>query len=204
MHRSTLKRFAATFATAALVSLGAATTATAKGPGKPGENSILPGGNIVEIAVAANKALGEFDYLLGAVGCLTDPSTGRNPVIDALSGSDKLTLFAPTDAAFVSLQRALGIATPSPAATCALGAETVADVLTYHVTEGRRFANSVFNANQPKHIEMLNGEFIRANPDLTLNDVAGQSVGVVGGLVNINASNGVIHVIDAVLLPFKP
>ena len=51
---------------------------------------------------------------------------------------------------------------------------------------------------------MLNGESIRANSDLTLTDVAGQSVGVVGGLANINAANGAIHVIDKVLLPFKP
>jgi hypothetical protein len=45
-----------------------------------------------------------------------------------------------------------------------------------------------------------------SNPDATLNDVAGQSVGVVlqPGLFNINASNGVIHVVDTVLLPFAP
>ena len=35
-------------------------------PGKPGPD------NIVEIAMAVNGLLGEFDYLLGAVGCLTD------------------------------------------------------------------------------------------------------------------------------------
>lgn len=51
---------------------------------------------------------------------------------------------------------------------------------------------------------MLNGEFVTTNPDLTIADVAGQTVGVVPDLVNINASNGVIHVIDTVLLPFDP
>lgn len=176
--------------------------ASANGPGKPGDNVIAPGGNIVQVALAANAKLGAFDYLLAAVGCLTD-SAGNNPVIEALTGNEKLTLFAPTDAAFEELQTTLGITPPSPEKTCALGTATVANVLTYHVTEGRRFSNSVFNANDPKSIVMLNGASITTNPDLTITDVAGQSVGVVPGLVNINASNGVIHVIDAVMLPFR-
>ena len=48
---------------------------------------------------------------------------------------------------------------------------------------------------------MLNGQYVVTNPNLTLSDNAGQTVGVVAPLVNINASNGVIHVIDKVLLP---
>jgi uncharacterized surface protein with fasciclin (FAS1) repeats len=197
-----MKTVAASLALAGAVSMLAAGTATANGPGRPGQNAIAPGGNIVEVALAANAKLGEFDYLLAAVGCLTDPVTGANPVVEALTGEDRLTLFAPTDAAFEALQTELGISPPSPGATCALGAAAVADVLTYHVTEGRRFANSLFNANRSKRVEMLNGEYIRTNPGLTITDVAGQTVGVVGGLANINASNGVVHVIDKVLLPF--
>ena len=75
-------------------------------PGKPGPD------NIVEIAMAVNGLLGEFDYLLGAVGCLTD-AEGNNAVVDLLSGSAKYTLFAPTDEAFEALQGALGITEPS-------------------------------------------------------------------------------------------
>ena len=165
-------------------------------PGKPGNL------NIVEIAVATNQALGEFDYLLGAIGCLTDEATGSNPVVELLSGSDMYTVFAPIDDAFIALQQALGITTPSPEATCALGDETVFNVLAYHVTAGRRFSNSVFNAQNPKMIEMLNGGYVTANPDVTLTDFAGQSVGIVAPLFNINAKNGVIHVINTVLLPF--
>ena len=188
----------------ALVGAGAVAVpgvADAKGknspvPGKPGDQ------NIVEIASAVNGQTGEFEYLLAAVGCLTDPLTGENPVVAVLTGEDKVTLFAPTDAAFESLQTALGIESPAPDATCDLGPETVADVLTYHVTDGRRFSNSVFNKNRPKDIEMFNGEWITTNPDLTINDVAGQTIGVVPDFVNINASNGVIHVINTVMLPF--
>jgi uncharacterized surface protein with fasciclin (FAS1) repeats len=173
----------------------------AQGPGKPGDNPLAPGGNIVEVAVAASVALDEFEYLFAAVDCLTD-ADGANPIVAALTGSKRLTLFAPTDSAFEALQRRLGIDEPAPEKTCALEQETVADVLTYHVVEGRRFSNSLFNANEPKIVTMLNGETIETRPGLTITDAAGQSVGVVGAYANLNASNGVIHVIDTVLVPF--
>jgi uncharacterized surface protein with fasciclin (FAS1) repeats len=62
----------------------------------------------------------------------------------------------------------------------------------------------VFNRNSSKPVEMLNGESITTNPDITITDVAGQSIGVVPDFVNINASNGVIHVVDTVMSPFTP
>jgi len=125
-----------------------------------------------------------------------------------------VTLFAPTDTAFRNL---LGIPQPaegeeepsSEVFPCnAVPAETLTSILAYHVTEGRRFSNSVFNKNAPKMVEMLNGQYIVTNPGLTITgngniDDAGNivPVGVVLPFVNINASNGVIHVIDTVLLP---
>ncbi len=161
-------------------------------PGKPGDQ------DIVTIAQEAG-----FTYLLGAVGCLTDEA-GNNPVVDLLTGDDKYTVFAPTNDAFIALQQALGITEPSPDATCALPDDVVFDVLAYHVTEGRRFSNSVFNRRNPKSILMLNGKTIRSNPNLTLTDVPQQVISVVPPLVNVNASNGVIHQIDTVMLPFVP
>jgi uncharacterized surface protein with fasciclin (FAS1) repeats len=50
-------------------------------------------------------------------------------------------------------------------------------------------------------VEMLNGEYIVTNPNLTINDNEGKTIHPVSGKININASNGVIHVIDAVLEP---
>ena len=183
-------------------------TSAVAGPGKPGQNDIVEGGTIVDIALAVNASLGEFDYLLGAVGCLTD-ADGNNPVVELLTGSDKYTLFAPNDVAFEALQRALGITEPDPSLTCAVdsifGEGTLFTVLAYHVTEGRRFSNSVFNQNSSKVIETLAGEdivsFVDDEDGPTLHDVDGQTVGVVDGLININAINGVIHVVDTVLLP---
>lgn len=195
-------RFKALSVTAA-AGLALAGAADARGPqgpvpGKPGDQ------NIVEIAVGVNLASttpdqpGEFSYLLAAATC--DYFEGA--IVDLLTGSDMYTLFAPTDAAFIKLQtEVLAIAEPSPAATCSLPQAVLFDVLAYHVTEGRRFSNSVFNRNATKPVGMLNGQYIIANPDLTIDDINGQEIGVVAPQVNINASNGVIHVIDTVLLP---
>jgi len=69
-------------------------------------------------------------------------------------------------------------------------------VLAYHLTEGRRFSNSVFNRNNTKEIEMLAGGYITSTPSLTIIDGAMQTANPVPSLINIRASNGVIHVID--------
>jgi transforming growth factor-beta-induced protein len=170
-------------------------------PGKPGNE------NIVEIAIGVNGMLGEFDYLLAAVGCLTDED-GNNPVVSLLTGSDKYTLFAPTDDAFENLQMALGLETPAPELTCLVddvfGEGTLFAVLAYHVTDGRRFSNSVFNKKNNKEVDMLAGGYITTTPSLSIIDNAMQVVGLVPPFININASNGVIHVIDTVMLPAAP
>ncbi len=179
--------------TAGAMALGFAGVAQAKSPvpGKPGAS------NIVEIASAVNAQSGEFDYLLAAATC----PYFEGAIVKLLSGRDRYTLFAPTDAAFEKLQRSLGVTTPAPDITCTLPQATVFNILAYHVTDGRRFSNSVFNKRSPKMIEMLNDQYIVTNPDLTINDNKGQTIRPVLPLININASNGVIHVIDTVLQP---
>jgi transforming growth factor-beta-induced protein len=164
-------------------------------PGKPGEQ------NIVLTAAGANAQLGVFDYLLSAASC-----PGQGIVVSILTGADKVTLFAPTDAAFRDL---LGVDQPTgdeprgETFPCsAVPAAALTNILAYHVTDGRRFSNSVFNLRATKMVEMLNGQYIVTNPDLTITGNGNEGpVGVVPPFVNINASNGVIHVIDTVLLP---
>jgi len=167
-------------------------------PGKPGDATI------VQTATAVNAQNGEFDYLLAAATC--DYFNGA--IVDLLNGTDVYTLFAPTDAAFEALIPSLvnlGLLPPGtpvePASLCELDAGVLFNVLAYHVTDGRHFSNSVFNRKNTKMIEMLNGQYIVTNPNLTISDNAGQTVGVVKPFVNVNASNGVVHVIDKVLLP---
>jgi uncharacterized surface protein with fasciclin (FAS1) repeats len=191
----------------AVLSLALLSTSVLAGPGKPGKNPVVPGGNIVEVAIEANALLGEFDYLLAAVGCLTD-ADGNNPVVNLLTGYDMYTLFAPTDAAFEKLQGALGITEPDPSLTCAVdsifGEGTLFTILAYHVTDGRRFSNSVFNQKNNKEVDMLAGGYITATPTPSIIDGVPQVINPVTSLININASNGVIHVIDTVMLPFNP
>ena len=74
-------------------------------------------------------------------------------------------------------------------------------MLLYHVTEGRRFSNSVVpKGPQPKTIETLAQIPFQVEGDLDIidgNDTTEPSIVA----ANLNASNGVIHVIDQVLLP---
>jgi uncharacterized surface protein with fasciclin (FAS1) repeats len=206
MYKTATKSSNLLAAAAASLALMSSAAAVA-GPGKPGNNELAPGGNIVEVATAANDALGIFNTVLAAATC--DYFEGA--VVDILTGEDKVTLFAPTDAAFDVLE--LDESNICDAFnTGEIDAPTPDDLLTilaYHVTDGRRFSNSVFNRNNAKEIEMLAGGSIFTAPDLSISDnqVRGDGpdqlppIGLVMPYININASNGVIHVIDAVLLP---
>jgi uncharacterized surface protein with fasciclin (FAS1) repeats len=175
-------------------SLLLATTATA-GPGKPGENPLAPGGNIVEVALAANGAFGVFDTVLAAAQC--DYFGGA--VVDILTGEDKVTLFAPVDSAFAEL----GLDETNVCAAFEGDPATLLTILAYHVTDGRRFSNSVFNRNgNEKEVEMLLGTGYIMTKDGAIYDASSDdAVGIVADFFDINASNGVIHVIDKVLMP---
>jgi transforming growth factor-beta-induced protein len=207
------KALLTTLTSAALLISG---TALAKGkpddtpfaPGKPGEGTIVD----IAVAVTADPDVDGFGALLGAVGCFGDLTLepGDNPIVDLLSGDEKFTLFAPTDTAFVNLLTRLEVVDPcvelieDPSDPLS---STLFTVLAYHVVDGRRFSNSVFNANEAKMIETLAGVNITSYTDTDgtplLTDVDGQTVGIVAPLFNLNASNGVIHVVDTVLLPIE-
>jgi uncharacterized surface protein with fasciclin (FAS1) repeats len=105
--------------------------------------------------------------------------------VEALSGNRQLTVFAPTNAAFNDA----GITVDNVGD---VDDDFLLDVLLYHVTEGRRYSESVVNVPR---IGMLNGDDVTVD-ELELND--GQATIVVP---DVEASNGVIHAIDGVLLP---
>jgi len=140
--------------------------------------------DIVDTAVAA----GEFTTLVSAV-----QAAGLE---ETLRGEGPFTVFAPTDDAFDAL----------PAGTLDTLLEDptgdLADILTYHVVEGEVPAADVAGLDGQEVTTVNGATFTVAVGDdgsVTLTDAAGNEVGVVQ--TDVQASNGIIHVIDGVLLP---
>ena len=169
----------------ALVALAAGVTACSDStPTEPtpmsqgsGQADLRPGTQTIVGIVTQPD--GEFDVLQAAVV--------RAGLAATLDGRGQYTVFAPTDAAFVST---LGVADEAAAIAAVEGLplDALRDILLYHVTNGRRNSTSVLAA--PSY-EMLNG---RSLPRTQL-----QAAGI--AQTDISASNGIVHVINAVLLP---
>ena len=167
-------------------------------------------------ALAGNgkgKAPGEQDITSIVIGN-PDFSTLLSLVLLAelegvLAGEGQFTVFAPTNAAFDDLIAALAAELGGEEAVTALLNDKafVTDVLLYHVTDGRRNSNSLVNKNNPKLVEMLNGAYTTVNSNATITDgsmlTADSAINTTasGETFNISASNGVIHVVGAVLVP---
>src|SRR6187431_1795611 len=140
--------------------------------------------DIVDTAIAA----GNFTTLVAAV-----QAAGLE---DTLRGEGPFTVFAPTDDAFAAL--------PAGTVDTLLADPTgdLADILTYHVVAGEVLAADVVGLDG-QSVETVNGATFTVNVGddgtVTLTDAAGNEVTVVA--TDIMATNGVIHVIDAVLLP---
>ena len=144
--------------------------------------------SIAEIAIGAG-----FTELVGAL-VYVDAELGAGLVDLFLEGTDQYTVFAPTNEAFEGLYGALEIDEISD-----LPAELVLDVLLYHVVEGRRAANSVVPPVRPRTITTLLGATFTVDRNGVITDIAGQAANIVAA--DISASNGIIHVIDTVILP---
>ena len=110
---------------------------------------------------------------------------------ETLDGNRQFTVFAPTDAAFEALPDGTLEALLEPE-----NKEQLVDILLYHVTPGSRLSQSVVNARQ---LYMLNGHFASIQAGSPVRPVMIEDANIVA--VDIEASNGVIHVIDSVLLP---
>ncbi len=138
--------------------------------------------DIVDTAVAA----GSFKTLVAAV-----KAAG---LVDTLKGTGPFTVFAPTDAAFKKLEKAKpGILETllKPENKAKLTA-----ILTYHVVAGKILAADVLKLANGTKVKTLNGESI------TVHNKSGVRVNNAHVTkADIICSNGVIHVIDTVLLP---
>jgi uncharacterized surface protein with fasciclin (FAS1) repeats len=143
------------------------------------------GPTIVDVAIAANEDTGNFDILIEAV-LAADPI-----VINTLSGNGQFTVFAPTDAAFEALLGDLDLTKDQLFANKAL----LTQVLLYHVARGNRDSAEVLASSR---IRTLEGGFLSQSGGV-LTDANGRTSNIID--VDIRASNGIIHVIDSVVLP---
>ncbi len=133
-------------------------------------------GTIVDVAVAN----GSFETLVAAVTAAD--------LVDALSADGPLTVFAPTDDAFAAL--------PEGLVDCLLleeSSDALTSILTYHVVDGEVLSTDLTDGQVPT----LQGEEITV--DLTDGVVLNGGPSVV--IADVDASNGVIHAIDGVLVP---
>jgi len=155
------------------------------------DEDMMMSNTIADIVVASTQSdEPEFTVLLAAVQA-ADPT-----ILEALSNPEAdLTVFAPTDAAFVALLETLEM----DAETLLADTELLNSVLLYHVLDISVFSDTVIE---------LDGESV---PTL-LSEDATISISVVDGGVVLNdtinviitdfeADNGVVHVIDGVLIP---
>ncbi len=148
-------------------------------------------GNLVEVAqkngfTALNAAVNKA----GIASVLTNPSAN-------------LTVFAPTDAAFGTLATQLGFADAGAMVT-ALPASALANILTYHVVPGTKYAADLKagGATQPTAYS-----FAGSATTLKLNTTSGVVItdavlaAATVTAADVRADNGVIHVVDKVLIP---
>ena len=189
-----MRKFLISLASIGMVfAIAVAPAAAAKGKAKK------PDKTIVETVIDISGPSGfdddhhDFDILRDAV-----VATG---LADKLGGKGQLTVFAPTDQAFLDLT---GADSEQEAfdGVAALGLPAVKKVLKYHVSPGKRGAKQV--VKKRKIPTLLKGESLsKSRGSTTLVDATGREVEIV--VPNAaKASNGVIHVIDGVLLPFQP
>jgi uncharacterized surface protein with fasciclin (FAS1) repeats len=132
-------------------------------------------GTIVDVASGA----GNFSTLVAAVTAAD--------LVDTLNGTGPFTVFAPTDEAFAALPAGVldGLLLPENKAL-------LAQILTYHVLSGQVMAADVTDGD----VATVEGQTVALS---TANGVTVNGANVVSA--DVAASNGVIHAIDAVILP---
>lgn len=141
------------------------------------DNVLLPKADIVETAVSSGK----FNTLVAAV-----KAAG---LVETLKGKGPFTVFAPTDEAFEKLPAGTVESLLKPE-----NKDKLTAILTYHVVPGRFSAEKVGTLSDAQTVQGTNLRFTTSEDGVMVN----QSKVVAADIV---CGNGVIHVIDSVLLP---
>ena len=179
----------------AFLAIAAAAMATLTSP------SAASPSTIADVVVGASSMAGpdsdprDYDLLLAALGATGLDAAVADPAAD-------LTVFAPNDAAFVALAQDLGYSGSDEAGALgflvgALGLPTIETTLLYHVSLGEKTAVQLIRS---KSVAVLNGE-VRIQ-GVNLRDAATSLQDPKLRIpAAIDASNGIIHPIDRVLVP---
>jgi len=153
-----------------------------------------PTSTIAEIAIASSTAsTPQFTQLVAALSKVPDLLSAAD------NASANLTVFAPTDEAFEALYTALGVDNMDELEV-SIGNDGLANVLKHHIVNARAFSTDLTSGAAAT----LNGD---VNVDLTVDPATIKASGdetkanLQPSLLNIHATNGVIHVIDKVLIP---
>jgi uncharacterized surface protein with fasciclin (FAS1) repeats len=170
-------QMAAAFLSAVLSVAPIASPLTATAAAQHPSRSATSAPSIPQVA----KTAGQFTTLLAAVDAagLTQTLLGRGP----------FTLFAPTDEAFKRLPTGTVAELLKPE-----NREKLRTILTYHVVAGRVTAAQARTVRTAETVANLDVRISDANGELRINDATVR-------IADIPASNGIIHVIDRVLLP---
>jgi uncharacterized surface protein with fasciclin (FAS1) repeats len=166
-----------------------AITATIIAPVSAQEKTVMVGGaamfpskNIIQNAVHSK----DHTTLVAAV-----KAAG---LVDTLEGTGPFTVFAPTNAAFGKLPAGTVDTLVKPE-----NKATLTKILTYHVVPGRLEASDLSDGKKLKTVEGDELTIKKADGKVMIVDAKGGSATVT--IPNVNQSNGVIHVIDTVLMP---
>lgn len=176
---------------AALVLPEVADEATAEPQGTPIPEMVAPG-TIADTVLqsAANVEAPEFTYLLAAIFA-ADPAVAQTLSDESAS----LTVFAPTDAAFAELMDIIGA---DEFTMIIADQQRLTDLLLYHVLDGQHLAADMAGMNGQSTATLLEGQSLQITTDEGGNVLVN---GIQVLTTDIQASNGVIHVINGVLVP---
>ncbi|MCX7319835.1 MAG: fasciclin domain-containing protein [Hyphomicrobiales bacterium] len=154
-----------------------------------GEKTVMVGGapmypskNIVENAVNSK----DHTTLVAAVNAAG--------LVDTLSGAGPFTVFAPTNAAFGKLPKGTVETLVKPESKA-----TLTKILTYHVVPGKLEAADLQDGQKLTTVEGEQLTVKKSGGKVMIVDAKGGSSTVT--IPNVNQSNGVIHVVDTVLMP---
>jgi len=147
---------------------------------------------IDKVILPANKTIVETAQSISDFSILVNAAEAAG-LVGTLNGAGPLTVFAPTNAAFAAALTELGLTAEE-----LLDSPLLGDILKYHVVSGL-----VLKADVPVNTDIPTvlgeTETLRISSTFVITDEAGRTANITA--TDVLASNGVIHVIDRVILP---